>query len=78
MLCAILGKSVTINYMKKPIIFLVHGYNGIPKIFNYFKNALEEDGYEVVIPSFPTQTDISRDDILLYLINTRIKSMKKL
>ena len=47
--------------MKKPIIFLVHGYNGIPKIFNYFKNALEEDGYEVVIPSFPTQTDISRD-----------------
>lgn len=61
MLCAISGKSVTINYMKKPIIFLVHGYNGIPKIFNYFKNALEEDGYEVVIPSFPTQTDISRD-----------------
>ena len=57
----ILGKSVIIIDMVKPTILLVHGYNGIPKIFNYFKNTLEENGHEVVMPSFPTQTDITQD-----------------
>lgn len=47
--------------MSKPIIFLVHGYNGVPKIFNYFKDTLEKEGYKVVMPSFPTQTDITID-----------------
>ena len=47
--------------MNKPIIFLVHGYNGIPKIFNYFKDTFEKEGYKVVMPSFPTQTDIAMD-----------------
>lgn len=47
--------------MSKPTIFLVHGYNGIPKIFNYFKETLEKDGYQVIMPSFPTQTDITID-----------------
>lgn len=46
--------------MEKPTIFLVHGYNGIPKIFNYFSDTLENEGYEVVVPSFPTQTDITQ------------------
>jgi len=58
---AISGKSVIIIDMGKPTILLVHGYNGIPKIFNYFKNMLEKDGHEVVMPSFPTQTDITQE-----------------
>ena len=47
--------------MSKPTIFLVHGYNGIPKIYNYFKEAFEKNDYRVVMPSFPTQTDITID-----------------
>ncbi len=47
--------------MSKPTIFLVHGYNGAPKIFNYFKETFEKDGYKVVMPSFPTQTEITKD-----------------
>ena len=47
--------------MDRPIIFLVHGYNGIPKIFNYFKKTFEKDEYQVIMPSFPTQTDITID-----------------
>jgi predicted alpha/beta hydrolase family esterase len=47
--------------MSKPTIFLVHGYNGTPKIFNYFKETFEQNGYEVVMPQFPTQTDITID-----------------
>ena len=47
--------------MDRPIIFLIHGYNGIPKIFNYFKKTFEKDGYQVIMPSFPTQTDITID-----------------
>ena len=40
-------------------IILIHGYNGIPKIFEYFKNILEKDNYNVIIPSFPTKTNIN-------------------
>ena len=47
--------------MDRPTIFLVHGYNGIPKIYNYFKETFEKNGYKVVMPSFPTQTDITID-----------------
>ena len=47
--------------MSKSTIFLVHGYNGIPKIFNYFKDTFEKEGYKVVMPSFSTQTDITID-----------------
>ena len=39
-------------------IFLIHGYNGIPLIFEYFKNKLEKMGYKVIIPNFPTQQEI--------------------
>lgn len=45
----------------KPIIFLVHGYNGSPKIFEYFKETFEKSGYRVVMPSFPIRTDITID-----------------
>lgn len=61
----VLGESAIIVAMKKPTILLVHGYNGIPKIFDYFKNTLEKDGYEIIMPSFPTQTDITQDKYFL-------------
>ena len=40
-------------------IILVHGYNGIPPIFTYFKEQLEQRNYNVIIPEFPIRTDIS-------------------
>ena len=49
------------NLEKEAIIFLIHGYNGIPKIFEYFKDKLSSKGFEVTMPSFPTQTDINQE-----------------
>ena len=40
-------------------ILLVHGFNGIPKIFIYFKKELNKKGYNVIIPDFPTRADIT-------------------
>lgn len=40
-------------------ILLIHGFNGIPKIFNYFKNELEKQGYNVIIPEFPIREEIN-------------------
>ena len=38
---------------------MIHGYNGVPKIFEYFRNELENMGYEVIMPSLPTRQAIS-------------------
>lgn len=43
--------------MKK--VLLIHGFNGIPKIFLYFKSTLELKGYDVIIPDFPTREKIT-------------------
>lgn len=40
-------------------ILLVHGYNGVPLIFDYFKNEFSNMGYNVVVPDFPVQDKIS-------------------
>lgn len=40
-------------------VFLVHGFNGIPKIFYYFKKELEKNCYNVIIPDFPIRDDIT-------------------
>lgn len=40
-------------------IFLIHGFNGIPKIFEYFKEILEEKGFNVIIPDFPVREEIT-------------------
>lgn len=45
-------------------ILLVHGFNGIPKIFLYFEEELKEKGYNVIIPDFPTKADITLDGYL--------------
>jgi len=33
-------------------ILLIHGYNGIPKIYEWLENELEELGYNVIVPKF--------------------------
>lgn len=40
-------------------IILIHGFNGIPKIFEYFKEELEKEAYNVIIPEFPVRENIT-------------------
>lgn len=40
-------------------VLLIHGFNGIPKIFEYFKIELEKIGYNVFIPKFPVREEIT-------------------
>lgn len=42
-------------------VLLIHGFNGIPKIFNYFKEELENKGYNVILPNFPLREEITID-----------------
>ena len=39
--------------MKK--VLLLHGYNGIPQVFYYIKGELEKLGYEIIMPTLPSQ-----------------------
>ena len=40
-------------------VLLIHGFNGIPKIFNYFKEELEKLDYNLIIPEFPVREKIT-------------------
>ena len=40
-------------------VLLIHGFNGIPKIFEYFKEELEKLNFNVIIPEFPVREEIS-------------------
>ncbi len=40
-------------------VLLIHGFNGIPKIFEYFKEELEKEEYNVIIPEFPVRENIT-------------------
>ena len=40
-------------------ILLIHGFNGIPKIFYYLKKELETQGYNVIIPEFPIRENLN-------------------
>lgn len=40
-------------------ILLIHGFNGIPKIFKYFKEELDKLDYNVIIPDFPVRENIT-------------------
>lgn len=40
-------------------ILLIHGFNGIPKIFYYFKKELEKQEYNVILPDFPVRDKIT-------------------
>jgi len=57
-------------------ILLVHGFNGIPKIFLYFEEELKEKGYNVIIPDFPTKADITLDGYLTVFAKYKIILMK--
>ena len=39
-------------------IILVHGFNGIPKIYEWLKAELESRNLEVILPSFPPQEGV--------------------
>lgn len=40
-------------------VLLIHGFNGIPKIFEYFRKELETLGYNVIMPEFPVREEIT-------------------
>ena len=40
-------------------ILLIHGFNGIPKVFDYFEENLKQLGYNVIIPNFPVREGIT-------------------
>ena len=40
-------------------VLLIHGFNGIPKIFEFFKAELEKKGYNVILPKFPIKEEIT-------------------
>lgn len=42
-------------------LVMIHGYNGIPKIYWWLKQELEEKGYSVVMPEFPPQENVIYD-----------------
>ena len=40
-------------------VLLIHGFNGIPKVFEYFKTELGKKGYNVIMPDFPVREEIT-------------------
>lgn len=40
---------------------LIHGLNGIPKIYIWIQNQLVKDGIDVVVPNFPPQDGVKYD-----------------
>lgn len=43
-------------------VLLIHGFNGIPKIFYYFKKELEKRNYNVILPDFPIRDKITVEE----------------
>lgn len=39
-------------------VMLIHGYNGVPKIYNWLEENLKENGYEVIVPEFPPREGV--------------------
>lgn len=39
-------------------IILIHGYNGIPKIYDWLNKELSEIGCNIIIPNFPTKDGV--------------------
>lgn len=40
-------------------VLLIHGFNGTPKIFDYFKQEFEKQNYNVILPDFPVREEIT-------------------
>lgn len=43
-------------------IILIHGYNGIPKIFNWLKEELNKKEYNVIVPEFASREGVIYSD----------------
>lgn len=39
-------------------VFLIHGYNGIPKLYEWLKEELKKLGYNVIMPEFPAREGV--------------------
>lgn len=39
-------------------VVLIHGFNGIPKMYEWLRDQLAVDGVEVILPSFPPQEGV--------------------
>lgn len=46
---------------KRKNVLLIHGFNGVPPIFCYFKKELESKDYNVIIPEFPVKEETNID-----------------
>lgn len=42
-------------------IIMIHGYNGVPKIYMWLKEKLEQKQYSVIVPEFPIQEGVIYD-----------------
>jgi len=58
-------------------VIMIHGYNGIPKIYEWLKKELEKKGYSVFIPKFPAQDGVVYDNWKLILDNDKEKINEK-
>lgn len=43
-------------------VLLIHGFNGTPPIFHYFKQELEKQNYNVILPDFPVKDEITVEE----------------
>ena len=43
-------------------VLLIHGFNGTPQIFHYFKQELEKQNYNVILPDFPVRDEITIEE----------------
>ena len=43
-------------------VLLIHGFNGTPQIFHYFKQELEKQNYNVILPDFPVRDEITVEE----------------
>ena len=44
--------------MDRKNVILIHGYNGVPPIYQWLKGKLSEKGHEVIIPEFPPREGV--------------------
>ena len=42
-------------------VILIHGLNGVPKIYDWLQKQLIKDGINVIIPTFPPQDGAKYD-----------------
>lgn len=43
-------------------VILIHGYNGIPKIYEWLEKELKNLGYNVILPHFPAREGVIYED----------------